>query len=75
MPDVTGTTRERLSALTVRYNDAKEAFERHRDDWQREIRDAVDEVGMRPAIVAEIVGVTPQRIQAILERVYRALDE
>jgi hypothetical protein len=72
--DISGTTTERLRALTVAYKDAEEVWERCRDKWQIAIRDAVDDIGMSPANVGGIVGVTAQRINAIIERVYRTLD-
>lgn len=67
--DVTGATNERLGALTTIYNDAKEAFEVARDKWQEAIVDAVDD-GAKPKIVGDIVGVSEQRIRAIIARVY-----
>lgn len=60
---------DQLAALTTTYRDAKESFERHRDRWHDAITDAVDE-GLKPSDVAELVGVTPQRVQAIVARVY-----
>lgn len=70
---ITGTTTERLTALSVSYRDAKETFEHHRDRWQQAIVDAVD-AGMTPAQVGALVGVTPQRIQAIIARIYSQAD-
>jgi transposase-like protein len=67
--DVTLNTDEQLRALSVSYRDAKETFEVHRDKWQNAITQAVDQ-GMKPADVARVVGVTPQRILAIVARVY-----
>jgi hypothetical protein len=71
--EITGTTTERLRALSVSYRDAKETFEAHRDRWHEAIVDAVDG-GMTPAQVGGIVGVTPQRIQAIIARIYAQAD-
>jgi hypothetical protein len=71
--EITGTTTERLRALTTTYRDAKETFEAHRDRWQQAIVDAVDD-GMTPAQVGGIVGVSPQRIQAIIARIYAQAD-
>jgi len=67
--EVTGTMNERLAALTTIYTDAKEAFEAARDKWQEAIVDAVDD-GARPKIVGDIVGVSEQRIRAIIARIY-----
>lgn len=66
---ITTNRAEELTALTTTYRDAKEAFERHRDRWHDAITDAVDE-GMKPADVAGLVHVSPQRVQAIVTRVY-----
>lgn len=67
--EITGTKVDRLRSITTAYRDAKEAFEVQRDRWQDAIVELVDE-GMRPADVAQVVGVTPQRVQAIVARVY-----
>lgn len=67
--EVTGTINERLAALTVIYTDAKEAFEAARDRWQELIVDAVD-AGAKPQVVADLVGVSEQRIRAIIARIY-----
>lgn len=67
--DVTGTRVERLDALTTSYRDATETWERHRDRWQDAIVEAVD-AGMKPADVGRRVGISPQRVLAIVARVY-----
>ena len=67
--DVSESISERLAAATVAYRDAKETFEVHRDHWHDLITEAVD-AGMKPAQVGQLVGVTPQRILAIVARVY-----
>lgn len=72
--EVSGNTRERLEKLSETYRDAKEVFEVHRDKWHRAITDAVDD-GMRPADVGRIVGVTQQRVLAIVARVYTKDDQ
>lgn len=66
---ISTNTGESLDKLTETYRDAKTMFEAHRDRWHEGITEAVDE-GMRPAEVARIVGVSPQRILAIVARVY-----
>jgi hypothetical protein len=71
--DISNSTAERLAALSETYRDAKETFERHRDRWHEAITEAVD-AGMKPADVAGIVKVSPQRVQAILARVYARDD-
>ena len=67
--DVSESISERLTAATAAYRDAKETFEVHRDRWHELITEAVD-AGMKPAHVGQVVGVTPQRILAIVARVY-----
>lgn len=58
-----------LLAVTVQYRDAKETFERHRDRWHEAIVALVD-AGATPRQVADLVQVAPQRINAIIARVY-----
>lgn len=60
---------ETLTALTVTYRDAKETYEAHRDRWHAAINDAIEQ-GMKPADVAAVIKVSPQRVQAIVTRVY-----
>lgn len=60
---------EHLAALTTAAHDARETYERHRDRWHQAIADAVDD-GLTLAQVGRIVGLTPQRINAIVVRVY-----
>lgn len=64
---------DELKSRTTTYRDSKETFEVHRDAWHEAITDAVDE-GVKPAHVAQLVGVTPQRILAIVARVYSRED-
>jgi hypothetical protein len=64
---------DELRARTTTYRDAKETFEAQRDRWHDAITDAVD-AGAKPAHVAQLVGVTPQRILAIVARVYSRAD-
>lgn len=66
---ITPNRAEELTVLTTTYRDAKESFERHRDRWHDAITAAVDD-GMKPSDVGHLVGVSPQRIQAIVARVY-----
>lgn len=72
--EVSTNTRERLEKLTRTYRDAEEAYQAHRDRWQQAITDAIDD-GMRPADVGRIVGVTQQRILAIVQRIYSKDDQ
>jgi hypothetical protein len=72
--DLTGTKIDRLRALTAAYRDARETFEVHRDRWQEAIVALVDE-GAKPADVGAVVGVTAQRVQAIVARIYARDDQ
>lgn len=67
--DVSPHIADELKSRTTTYRDAKETFETHRDAWHKAITEAVD-AGVKPAHVAQIVGVTPQRVLAIVVRVY-----
>jgi predicted transcriptional regulator len=66
---VSKPTADQLRELTTRYRDAVETFDVHRDAWQEAITDAVDG-GMKAKDVGAIVGVSEQRVRAIIARVY-----
>ena len=64
---------ERLRNKTVAYKDAREIWEKHRDEWQRMIADAIDD-GVPNKVVAKAVGVSSPRICAIVANVYAHAD-
>lgn len=59
-----------LVNASVSYRDAKEVLQIETGKWQGLIRDAVDQHGLTIARVAQLVGVAPSRVHAIIANVY-----
>lgn len=59
-----------LLNASVSYRDAKEVLQVETGKWQGLIRDAVDEHGLTIKRVAQLAGVAPSRVHAIIANVY-----
>jgi hypothetical protein len=62
------TIDQQLLSATTSYRDAKEVERREAERWQRLIVDAV-EAGLPQKRVAELAGISPTRVIAIIARV------
>lgn len=68
MQEVHTDTAEQLGRLAAVYRDSKDNYEGKRDALHDAIVQAVD-AGASVARVARLVGVSPQRVYAIIQRV------